>query len=436
MLLVDARAGRFTMKLTDHRSKLRVAPLRHARLPILHWLALLVVLVGCGAPPEPPTLDTTVTFTQEAAAELPAARTYRIGMNTEVTGAGAQIGDLSIRAARLAIEEINAAGGVNGIPLELVVRDSRSDPDVALGQYRAAIAEDDLAALLGPFKSAYAVRIVPEHRNTTLPMLIGATNATLTQQGDTNLFRMRPSDKLTAAAIVALAVERLNAQHIGIIHDADAFGSGGAQQVVTYLAQRGLSAAAQESYTTGAREFDAQVQAMLAADIDALLIYGTNSTDVGVLLRSVRYWKLDVPIITSPGGASPVTRNVASEAQDGIYVAADAVFNATPEGQRFEQAFVERFDLQPDTYIAWYYDAIYMLANALRDHGPEPQALSRALRDTTFVGAQGAYRFDDAGEGLHRVTLARMAQGKATPVGVYDVAGFVSASSETAHVTD
>jgi len=225
-------------------------------------------------------------------AELPAAPSYRIGINTEVTGTGAQIGDLSIRAARLAVEEINAAGGVGGVPLALLVRDCRSDAAMAVEQYRQAIANDRLVALLGPLKLAYAVRIVPDHRSARLPMLIGATNATLTQQGDPNLFRMRTSDALTAAAMTGFAVDQLSARRVAIVHDADAFGSGGADTIVGDLAQRGLAPIAREHYVTGNREFDALVSAVKAAQSHAVLIYGTNPTDVGLLLRTIRYWKL------------------------------------------------------------------------------------------------------------------------------------------------
>jgi branched-chain amino acid transport system substrate-binding protein len=410
------------------------------RLPIrLNGRRLLVAiaalaLTSCGAvqPIRAPgrsafALDATSPFAQDAAAELPQRLTYRIGINTEVTGTGAQIGDLSIRAARLAVEEINAAGGVGGRPLELVVRDCRSDPVIAVDQYRRAIAEDGLVALLGPLKSAYAVRIVPEHRGSDLPMLIGATNVTLTAQGDANLFRMRPSDGLTAAAITALAVDRLGARRIAIIHDSDAFGTGGADNISAGLAQRDLVPVAREQYSTGSTEFGPLVQAVAAARPDSVLIYGTNPTDVGLLLRAIRYWKLGTPIVTSPGGASAVTHNVAADAQDGVYVAMDTFFDATPTGHQFAQTFMKRFGIPPDTYIAWYYDAIYLLAGALRAHGDDMHAIGQALRSASYQGVQGNYRFDQRGDGLHEVMLAQIAGGQPRLIGTYGATGLVYA---------
>lgn len=391
-------------------------------------IVLLAVLVGCAEPPaEPLALDTTTRFDRPALAELPHRPSLRIGVNTEITGTGAAIGDLGVRAARLAVEEINAAGGVNGVPIELVVRDCRSDPQVALEQYRLALRDDDLAALIGPFKSAYAVHIVPEHRDAALPMLIGATNAGLTAQGDAHLFRMRPSDKLTSAAMTALAVDELGRRRVAIIHDSDAFGSGGADGITAMLAERGLTPAAREPYPTGMRDFDALVRRVAVVQPDAVLIYGTNNTDVGLLLRTLRYWQVDAAIITSPGGATAVTHSIAAEAQDGIYVAMDAAFAATPAGSRFERRFTERFGLPPDTYVAWYYDAIYLLAAALAESPAGPEELSAALRRVPFSGAQGAYAFDSAGEGLHRVILARMGGGVASPVGQYSADGFRAA---------
>ncbi|MGB9633673.1 MAG: ABC transporter substrate-binding protein, partial [Chloroflexaceae bacterium] len=96
---------------------------------VMFMLTLLGLLVACGrSAVDPAVLDTSVVFRSTALDELPPRASYRIGINAEITGAGAPIGDLGVRAARLAVEEINAAGGVNGVPLELVVRDCRSDP--------------------------------------------------------------------------------------------------------------------------------------------------------------------------------------------------------------------------------------------------------------------------------------------------------------------
>jgi branched-chain amino acid transport system substrate-binding protein len=397
---------------------------KQRRFQLNNWLWVIVLAMGLSGCRQTARagdiLDTQVTFEQAVVAELPTPAAYRIGINTEVTGTGAQIGDLSLRAARLAIEEINSGGGVNGVPLELVVRDARSNPATALEQYQKAVAEDNLDALLGPFKSAYGVLIVPEHKASRLPMFIGATNATLTQQGVENLFRMRPSDRLAAPAMLALTQEYLHVKRIGLVHDTDAFGSGGADAIETGLSRFGLQPAVRLGYQTGITKFDSLVQKLAAANVDAVLIYGTNQTDVGHLLRAIRYWDLNAPIVTSPSGSSIVTRNVAAEAQDGIYVMLDALLTLSPEGQHLQQAFARRFGLQPDTYIAWYYDAVHLLAAIWREHpqaaGPE---LSRLIRVSDFQGAQGRYCFDARGEGLHSVVLAQMRSGVPEPIGIY-----------------
>jgi branched-chain amino acid transport system substrate-binding protein len=110
-------------------------------------VATLALLSGCGAQPiSPARLDSATAFPSSVLDEAPQIRAYRIGLQTEVTGDGAQIGDLTLRAARLAVEEINNAGGVNGIPIDLRVRDVRSDAESALAEYRAAVAADNLVS--------------------------------------------------------------------------------------------------------------------------------------------------------------------------------------------------------------------------------------------------------------------------------------------------
>ncbi|MBC8161325.1 MAG: ABC transporter substrate-binding protein [Roseiflexaceae bacterium] len=410
-----------------------------AASPTLLWCARLVKLVcalalsGCAAVPRG-VLDTGTDFAQDALTELPAAPSYRIGIQTEVTGSGAQIGDLSIRAARLAIEQINASGGIDGVPLELVVRDCRSDVATALAEYHAAVESDQLVALLGPVKSAYAVPMVQEHLGDTLPLFIGATSTTLTEQGDQNLFQMRPSIKVTAAAMVAFAAERLGTARAGIIYDADLHGSNGALHLAEALRQHQLDIVTEIAYTTATVDYDPLARQVAAAKLDTIFIYGTNPTDIGLLLRALRYRVPNATIVTSPGGSSVTTHNLAGDAQDGIYVAVDSQLSGSNDGARFEQAFRDRFGLAPDTYVIWYYDAVYLLAETLRAQQGDPTALGEALRGTSHQGAQGRYHFNAQGEGLHSVVLASMSGGAPRLIGMFDERGFRAMPAASATV--
>ncbi|MBI1294979.1 ABC transporter substrate-binding protein [bacterium] len=403
--------------------------LRCARI-LLAWIVLALAACMPADGSTPSVLDSNVDITHNALDELPRVESYRVGLHTEVTGPGAQIGDLSIRAARLAVEEVNAQGGIHGVPLELVVRDVRSDPVVSLAQYHAALAEDNLVALLGPFKSAYAVSVVQAHVDADLPLFIGATNAGLTQQDDINLFRMRPSDAVTAAALVTFAVDALDSRRPAVVHDTDAFGSGGARLIQDELQRRGLSPVHVIGYDTAIGDLEGQIapltQGSDATDdaangaVDTVLIYGTNPTDIARILRELRYWNRDVQIVTSPGGATVPTFNIAADAQDGIYVVTDALLTDTDAGRAFHDAFVARFNIEPDTYIAWSYDAVHLLAAALRQ---QPQAagdaLSAQIRNFPFDGAQGPYRFDAQGNSLVTVAVVQMQNGVAQPVGLF-----------------
>lgn len=384
-------------------------------------VALLILLSSCAQPTSPALLDSATSFSSSVPDEAPQTGAYRIGLQTEVTGDGAQIGDLTLRAARLAVEEINDAGGVNGKPFELRVRDVRSDAATALAEYRTAVAADNLDALIGPFKSAYAVHIVPAHRQHTLPMFIGATNAHLTELEDANLFRMRPSDRVTAAAMVAFALDQLHSQRIGVVHDIDAFGSGGAERIRQELLTRQLTPIVEIGYETGAPEMDTVARRLVGVDLDTVLIYGTNGADVGRLLRSLRYWNVDATVITSPGGATVPAHNIAAEAQDGIYVVVDALLQNEPRAEAFVARFQKRFGFTPDTYIAWVYDAIHLLADHWR-RAPDAagSALSARIRQTPYRGVQGEYRFDANGDGLHSVVIVQMHDGAPAPRAYFD----------------
>ncbi|HTX53422.1 MAG TPA: ABC transporter substrate-binding protein, partial [Candidatus Baltobacteraceae bacterium] len=160
-----------------------------------------------------------------------AGEDIRVGYIPPTTGPSAAEGALQIKAIKIALKEINASGGVNGKKIDMRMVDNQSTNPGALAALQRAVEQEQVLALVGPVKSTQILAMSDAVKNYAVPVMIGGTNATLTRQGNPWLFRVRPDDSIAAAAMVKYVKEDTKFTKIGLLHDSDAFGSGGADLV-------------------------------------------------------------------------------------------------------------------------------------------------------------------------------------------------------------
>ena len=216
---------------------------------------------------------------------LQAADAIKIGFTPPVTGAAAAEGALQIKAIKLAVKQINAAGGVNGKQINLIIVDNQSTNPGALAALQKAVEQEKVLALVGSVKSTQILAMSDAIKNYGIPTMIGGTNATLTSQGNPWLFRVRPDDSIAAAAMVKYIKENTKYTKIGILHDTDAFGTGGADLVEKGAKAAGLTVVRREKYTTKSKDFTAQLLALKNAGTEIMVLYGTNPEDVALIQR-------------------------------------------------------------------------------------------------------------------------------------------------------
>ena len=157
-----------------------------------------------------------------------------MALRRPITGASADEGAFQIKAIKLAVKQINAAGGVNGKQINLIIVDNQSTNPGALAALQKAVEQEKVLALVGSVKSTQVLAMSDAIKNYGIPTIIGGTNATLTRQGNPWLFRVRPDDSIAAVAMVKYIKEDTKFTKVGILHDSDAFGTGGADLVEKY----------------------------------------------------------------------------------------------------------------------------------------------------------------------------------------------------------
>jgi branched-chain amino acid transport system substrate-binding protein len=366
-------------------------------LAALSVLLLVTTLAGCA--PAPPA--------NGAASTPDAARPpVRVALNTEMTGAGALGGDLSRKAADIAVSKINAEGGLGGRPMELVVEDAQSTNQGALAALNKAAGEDQAFAMVGPAKSTQILALEPRVRELGMPSFLGGTNPSFTRTGNPWIFRLRPTDALAGPAMARFLMDDLRVKKVGILHDSDAFGTTGADLVEQAVRDAGNQVVRRESYKTGDKDFTAQLLSLKSAGVEGLALYGLNIDDNVVILRQIREQGLDVKLVGSPSYSQTTLVDLAKDTIDGLYVVIDYFPGRTPESQAYLSAWKAAYGSEADGLAAWNWDALHIVRDvyALADGDRSKfRDAVRALKD--YRGAVGTISFDANGDGLHSVDI-------------------------------
>lgn len=331
----------------------------------------------------------------------------RIGVTAELTGKAALSGAIAKRSLDMAAAEINSGGGILGKQVKIIYEDNQSTNPGAVNAMNKALSSDNIFTLIGPVRSTQVKAMTQTIISKKVPMLIGGTNPDLTQQGGGYLFRFRPSDALAGKAIFGYAEKQFKAKTIAIIHDSDAFGSGGAKVVEQSAKEKGVKTA-KVSYTTGDKDFTAQVQQMKAAKPTVVVTYATNSEDVAVIARQMKEQGLTVPVVGSPSINSEVTFKLGGQYVQGWNVVVDFLPGSNPLNKKFSDAYKAKHGQFPDVYGGWQRDALYTIKAALEVSGCSREAFRAAMKEVEVDGVQGKLKYEEPGDMNRNLLVARI----------------------------
>jgi branched-chain amino acid transport system substrate-binding protein len=244
-------------------------------------------------------------------------------------------------------------------------------------------------------------------------MMIGGTNAGLTKAGNPWLFRVRPDDSIAAAAMVKYANEDLKVKKLGIIHDTDAFGTGGADLVEQYSKDAGINVVRREKYTTKDKDFTAQLLNLKNAGAEVMIVYATNTEDAAVIPR--QYAQLGKPFkyIGSPSSGQRDTMNLAKEASEGLLVVTDYVPGQSEVNKKYIADYKKEYNEDFDATAAWTYDGLTILANAIKKGGEDRAKIRETILATKgHQGVLGNFEFTPNGDGLSEVSVVQIEKGE------------------------
>jgi len=330
-----------------------------------------------------------------------AEETLKIGVVSPLTGAVAEPGRIQLNSLRLAAEKVNAAGGVLGRQVELIVEDDQSSNPGAVLAFSRLAERKEIVGFIGSIRSTQMNAMAPDMLKVAKPVMFGGTDPTLTKLGNPWLFRCRPNDSYSGRVIIDFCVNTLKLTKVALVHSTDAFGTGGKNAILANLDKLELKPALVQGYTNNQSDFSPVVLAVKQSGADVIVSYFTNEPDCAVFARQLRQLGVRTPWVGSPSIMSPVTRGLAKNALFGTYAVGDFVEDSNPTAKAFADAYRARYKGSPDS--GWTYDGLTILSKAINDaKSTEPDKIRAAiLAIKKFPGTEGEYNFDQFGDGLH-----------------------------------
>jgi branched-chain amino acid transport system substrate-binding protein len=307
-----------------------------------------------------------------------------IGHYASMTGNTAHFGQDTDKAARLAAEQLNAAGGVLGRKLKIVTLDTRGDGSEAANAVTRLIDVEKASAILGEVASSLSLQGGPIAQRRKIPMVSpSSTNPKVTQVGD-YVFRVCYIDPFQGKVMAVFTRKTLKFDKVAILKDVkNDYSIGLAEAFQKSFTAEGGSIAIEQSYSAGDTDFSAQVTAIKNSGAQAIWVPGYY-TEVGAIARTAARLGVKVPLLGGDGWDAPELFTIGGDALNGSYFSNHfAPDQASPQAQKFVADFKAKYGQEPTGLGALGYDGVMVIADAIKRAGKvEPAAMRDALAAT------------------------------------------------------
>ena len=362
-----------------------------------------------------PLFAVTVTlFTLTSCTREPDA--IKLGHYGSLTGKDAAFGVATRKGVLLAIEEINAKGGVLGGPLAYLVEDIQSKQGESATAVKKLISRDKVVAVIGANASANSLEAAPICQNSQIPMMaISSTNPRVTEVGD-YIFRICFIDPFQGAVLAKFAHTSLKAKRVALLTAVNSPYSVGLSAVLRQdFTARGGEIIAEQKYNEGEKDFRAQLTALRPLKPDVIAITGFYA-EAALICLQARALGIDVPFIGGDGWEAPQLIELGGKAVEGTSYS--TYFSAeidAPEVRAFVKKFSARWTKEiPEAVSALGYDAVYLIAAAMTNAGTTagPKLRDAIAATKNFPGVTGQTTIDETRNSAKAAVMLTVKNGR------------------------
>lgn len=327
-----------------------------------------------------------------------------IGVIAGLTRLGSTYGEGIVQGARMAVDEINAEGGINGNTVTLKIVDDASDPArSAIAMRRLVSANVDM--IVGGWGSSQVFANLPVAEHAGIPyIVVGATNPRITSAQNMWTFRVIQSDSKLASQLADIATEKLKLKRIAVMSATNAYGIGNREEFLKRLSHNGLVPVQVETFTASDRVFKNQLQNIKNANPDGVAVFGTIPA-APLIIKQARELGIQARFLGTGGLANEKLIELAPVASEGTVLMGLFNENSDPEAQAWSNRFKERYKNETNAshpvLAAWEYRAIrYIAAPCLKDDHKKRKAVRDCIKNWKgeLFGLTGTAFFNASGQ--------------------------------------
>lgn len=340
--------------------------------------------------------------------------TIRIGAVGPLTGDSSNGGTDELEGKQLAVEDFNAAGGIDGKKVELFSEDDASSASQSASAVTKLINQDKVVAIIGAHNSACTLADLEVINKYEIPMITpGSSAETVLTSGCKWISRSFPGDGLQCSALINYITTTGTPKKIGVIYSNDDFGQGGLKSLTAAAEAKGLEVAS-ESFANEDKDMTTQLSKLKSENIDCLFIW-CQYTPGALIMKQARALDWDVQFYSGTGTIHEDTFSLSDGSHVGCINSVPFTSTSTdPKVQDFVKRYEEKFGEAPSQNSARAYDATMILLNAIKAAGTTDAAkVQEAIRNTKdYDGMQGNISIDpETGEYIGDVMIVQAVEG-------------------------
>lgn len=351
----------------------------------------------------------------------------RIGAILAVTGPNANLGTPEARTLQMLTDQANAAGGIAGKKVELIVKDSQGSAEKAVSFARQLIEEDEVLAIIGPSTTGESMKLKGLCEESQMILLSCAAGETIVNPVAKWVFKVAPMDSF-AAQMIFSQMKKMGISRIGALCSNSGFGQGGKAQLLKLAPAAGITVAIAEDYDKDATDLTGVLTKVRGQNVQAVVNWSTEPAQ-SIVLKNIKQMGFSVPVFQSHGFGNLAYAAAAGKAAEGTLfpcgriLVADVLSGSNPQKyvlSSYKAAYMKLYGEEPSTFGGHAWDAFGLLADAVKRVGTDRARVRDYLEGVKgFVGTAGIFNFsptDHNGLSMEAFEMLTVKDGRFVPL--------------------
>lgn len=354
------------------------------------------------------------------------AEVYKIGAIYSKTGPNNPLGEPEWNTTELLVEQINEAGGINGVPLEVILADDESTQEKASQEMNRLIHDEEVLAVLGSSGSTESLAMKGIAMEEGVPLVSAAASIQVVEPVEESEWVFKtPQNDVHAVERIYVYLESEGIEKIGILTDSNAYGESGREQLEAVADEYGIEIVAKEVYNMEDPDMSTQLTKINSSGAEALVTWGTNPGPATIAVN-MKDLGIDIPHISSHGVANQAFIDLAQDAAEGVVIPTGRLLfpSQIPEDDphydviaEFYENYMDQYDSEPTNFASYGYDNLMLVVDALEAGATDRESIRDHLENdiNDWIGTSGTFNMspeDHNGLDVDSLVMAHVKDGE------------------------